>query len=379
MITAHVKLVRRKSNESKDGTSPIYLRHHLGSNKFIQTGYRVTYQHWDDKKCVVKRAHPSHKQINIGLKAIILKAERLIVAEPQITAEKMKSLLFNKHSEQGTTFNHFCWSLVEIKKETWAKATYDANVSHCRNLDRYNPSLSVIQDGEEFVADYTKWCKEVRGNKHNSIVKNLKFLLQVLKYYVKKGKIPKNFLEDNIESSHEVMPKCLTNENLQKLEDYYDELKPSSTKEILGQFLFCCYCGLRFKDMVELTWLDIKDNAIVVTMGKSRQKKFVSIPLSKKAKSYMPEMPKDKEQLVFASYSNQKTNDRLRTIAEDMNIKSRLTFHVARHTFGTKGVNKGIPLDVMQVLMGHTNISTTQIYAKVSQATTRRYINLFDD
>src|SRR5690606_24337445 len=64
--------------------------------------------------------------------------------------------------------------------------------------------------------------------------------------------------------------------------------------------------------------------------------------------------------------SNQKTNAYLKEIATSCGIDKNLTFHVARHTFATTVMlSNGVPIETVSKLLGHTKLSTTQIYARV--------------
>ena len=65
-------------------------------------------------------------------------------------------------------------------------------------------------------------------------------------------------------------------------------------------------------------------------------------------------------------YTNQKINAYLKEIALICGIEKRLTFHLARHTFATTvTLANGVPIESVSKMLGHTKISTTQIYAKV--------------
>ena len=66
---------------------------------------------------------------------------------------------------------------------------------------------------------------------------------------------------------------------------------------------------------------------------------------------------------------NAETNKRLRKIVEQADIKKRVTFHTARHTFATQLLNKGVPITTVQALLGHSSVRTTQVYAEVKQQT----------
>ena len=65
--------------------------------------------------------------------------------------------------------------------------------------------------------------------------------------------------------------------------------------------------------------------------------------------------------------SNQKLNSYLKEIADLCNIKKNLTFHMARHTFSTTiTLSQGVPIESVSKMLGHTNIRTTQIYARIT-------------
>ena len=83
--------------------------------------------------------------------------------------------------------------------------------------------------------------------------------------------------------------------------------------------------------------------------------------------------PLRKGNLVFPVYSNQKSNDYLKEIAALCDIHKDVTFHVARHTFATTvTLENGVPIESVSKMLGHTNVQTTQIYARI----TERKINL---
>src|SRR5205085_968020 len=69
---------------------------------------------------------------------------------------------------------------------------------------------------------------------------------------------------------------------------------------------------------------------------------------------------------VFPTVSNQKVNSYLKEIADLCGITKKVTFHIARHTFATTvTLSNGVPIETVSKILGHTKITTTQIYAKV--------------
>lgn len=71
--------------------------------------------------------------------------------------------------------------------------------------------------------------------------------------------------------------------------------------------------------------------------------------------------------------SNQKYNDYLHVIEAQLGIGKSLTSHLARHTFATIALNKGVPIEVLARMLGHKNIAITQIYAKILTTSIERY------
>ena len=105
-------------------------------------------------------------------------------------------------------------------------------------------------------------------------------------------------------------------------------------------------------------------------MGK-REKTGVNfnIPLLDIAKEildkYAGTLPDEK---VLPVLSNQKMNAYLKEIGTICEIEKELTYHLARHTFATLTLSKGVSIESVSKMLGHSNIKTTQIYAKITDA-----------
>jgi site-specific recombinase XerD len=76
--------------------------------------------------------------------------------------------------------------------------------------------------------------------------------------------------------------------------------------------------------------------------------------------------------------SNQKTNEYLKEITKIAGIDKKITFHSARHTLATNGLDMGIPIKVISKILGHTELKTTQIYAKVNNGLKYREMQKFN-
>lgn len=152
-------------------------------------------------------------------------------------------------------------------------------------------------------------------------------------------------------------------------------------------FLFACYVGLRVSDIQSLTYGEITKEQtaqgkeiFVIRKKMKKTRKFVNVPLSKKALSYLPsdliQHPKDER--VFDLPGESSMNGMLKTWAKDAGVNKIVTFHTSRHTFATLALTLGADIYTTSKLLGHQNVRTTQIYAEVIDAKKEQAISLFD-
>lgn len=141
------------------------------------------------------------------------------------------------------------------------------------------------------------------------------------------------------------------------------------TPMIKGAFLFSCFCGLRLSDVQRLTWGDIEAQGlqwrVKLIMKKTAQ--AIYLPLSAEACRWLPkrEGKKDGEAVFEIPKSNDSINRHIKRWGERAGIKQQITFHLARHTFATLALSADVDIYTVSSLLGHTNIRTTQIYAKI--------------
>lgn len=156
---------------------------------------------------------------------------------------------------------------------------------------------------------------------------------------------------------HEVPVKTafLTEDELQRIEN--KPMKFQRVESIRKIFLFQCYTGLAYIDMVKLKPSDIIEmNGLKwLYTERTKTKTPVTVPLQEKALKLLEEYPDG-----FPMISNQKTNEYLHEIAEICQINKPLTTHVARRTFATLALTKGVSIESVSQMLGHTNITTTQ-------------------
>ena len=161
-----------------------------------------------------------------------------------------------------------------------------------------------------------------------------------------------------------------------------DELKvlsktPCGNKEVKRAFLFACFTGLRISDIEALQWPQIQHggNGYQIERVQKKTKKMVYAPLSANAIQYLPQKW-EKSGPVFSMPSRVQTGDNLKKWISRAGITKRITFHCSRHTYATLLLTYGADLYTVSKLLGHADIATTQIYAKIVDEKKRQAVDL---
>lgn len=152
-----------------------------------------------------------------------------------------------------------------------------------------------------------------------------------------------------------------------------DELKTLINTEcrheiVKRAFLFSCLCGLRVSDIRKLRWCDLQRSSgrvrIEITMQKTKEPLY--LPISDEALKWLPERGEANDSdFIFPLTHEGTVNDTLQHWAKVAGITKHISFHVARHTHATMMLTLGADLYTVSKLLGHKNIATTQIYAKI--------------
>lgn len=141
-------------------------------------------------------------------------------------------------------------------------------------------------------------------------------------------------------------------------------------------YLFSCFTGLRFSDVMNLSWKQVGEDMISLVMIKTKEP--IYIPLSENARKWMPARgTQRKDEKVFQGYPCLPTINRmLHKWAEDAGVEKHVTFHTARHTFATMTLYYGADIYTVSSLLGHSSVQTTQIYAKIINKKREEAVNL---
>lgn len=309
-----------------------------------------------------------------------IKAQRIIELQNQSHGFKI-----NKTSHIRLT--DYIQSVAEKKSENEVRKTVlHAVVYH---LKRYNPNdIQLSRIDKDYILgflDYLKTAKQTHTKKEkllhvNTQVYYYKMLRYCLNYAVSEELIsanPMNKIKNEEKPhKHRTEREYLTIDELRKLAQtpFYNSLLKKA-------FLFSCFCGLRHSDIIALTWGDIEmddDGNSRLYIIQKKTKEAISLPLSQEAIKQLPKREDAKEDdIIFKKLITLgRSNEILPKWAEQAGIKKHITFHTARHTHATMLLTLGVDLYTVSKLLGHTNIQTTQIYAKLVDESKKKAIDL---
>ena len=156
---------------------------------------------------------------------------------------------------------------------------------------------------------------------------------------------------------------------------------PSFYTDITNGFLFSCFTGLRFSDVKGLTWGKFQKDSNEKTFIRFTQQKtgkWEILPVSNEAVKFLPERGDAKDDDRVYNISSNGYNSVIKTWVKAAGIDKKVSFHVARHTNATLLLSLEVPIETVSKLLGHADIKTTQIYAKVIDKSKRDAVDKLD-
>ena len=192
---------------------------------------------------------------------------------------------------------------------------------------------------------------------------------------------PTELLESPVLGEH--LPEFLTPQEVDQLKDSIDVSKPEGHRNrAIIEVLFSC--GLRVSELVNLKWSQLyADERYLRILGKGSKERLVPISNTalREIENYLPwrnslKIKPGEEDYVFlnrrgAHLTRVMVLIMLKTQAEAAGIKKTISPHTLRHSFATALLEGGADLRVIQALLGHESIGTTEIYTHMSMQTLR--------
>lgn len=389
-MKATIQIFLRSDYTKKDGSVPISLRVILNRRKKeYSLGQSVPEpkKFWDPVKKRVKRCSwINMAKINEAIDqkerqayAIVDEMGKLNVP---FTVAEFDKRFRNPIQIRNSFYAYAEKEMVKHQNNKSSKETIRSYKSYISKLKRYKPELFFSEITKEFIEGYEAYMIN-NGNGINTRHKALSWMRTVARRATADGLITGNPFQHIILKRKPGEREALNENELNRLEKILAEgVVNGYLANALRCFLFSVYTGLRYSDVRNLRFSDIqkstengKENKwIRIQMQKTREP--VEIPLLPQALELIP-VKSFEAQKVLRVPTNQVVNRYLKELSALVGINKRVSFHVARHTFATISITLGIQLHVVSALLGHTDIKTTQIYAKVDRQVKVKSIELW--
>lgn len=374
---------RRKINSK--GLAPLYGRITMyGKRSEFSLNLKVDPAKWNASIGFVNGNGQEAKRINAQLieinNGIHQAYADLLRSDDFITAEKIRDKFTGAgevHRMLLEVFDEYNADVEKLIGKDYVKATHTKYFTVRSKVAAYlqkkykktDIHLEAIDFG--FVTGLESFLKIEEGIQHNTAMRYMKIVKQLIKHCISNKWLIHNPLDGFKCTYRKVQRIALDWEDLEALKAAKFSIK--RLDEVRDTFLFCCYTGYAFVDVEKLSTMNIVTGLDGVTWVRATRTKTeidCNVPLMPEViailQKYDDHDCRRIEDKLLPVKSNQKMNAYLKEIADIAGIDKILTTHIARHTFATTvTLENDVPIETVSKMLGHTKLTTTQIYAKM--------------
>lgn len=378
--TFTIKFVVKNEKIDKHGQIPIYAKLFINGKKLELTTNRKTLpESWGDNTSLTDKSLNTYLEL---FKSKLYDAySKLILGDEYITPELFKDVMAGKKPKEvkkhflieiTNQHNQNFESLIGIKYSYGSYKNYKTTLKYLQEfvLSKYNAKdIELNKVDYNFCEKFYSFLTTEKSCKTNGANKQIQRLKKIINYSIKQGFIHFNPMATFSLEFKPINKIALTTDEINKVAEII--FQRETLANVRNVFLFQCYTGLSYADVKRLTRNHVQPDdkgKLWIKMERTKTTTYFSVPLLPKALEILENYSElnHKEGYLLPVLSNQKMNDNLKVIQELAKINKSLTTHLARHTFATTiTLGNGVPIETVSRMLGHTKLSTTQIYAKV--------------
>lgn len=381
-------------SKEKEGIVPIMGRITInGSVAQFSCKQTVSTALWDAKANKAKGKSSDAQKVNYALeniKAQIIKHyQKISDKEAYVSADMIRNAFQGIGNEYETLLRAFDKDNADFHKRvgkdrsagTYLKLTIVRNhlaefiKSHYKRSD-----MSMNELTEDFIRDFSVYLGTELGLAQSTVWMYCVPLKRIVTRAHYNGHISKNpFIQYHI-SPNIKEREYLTEPELKMIMNH--KFADPTLTQMRDIFVFGCLTGISFIDIKQLTTDQIaiiNDSQWIVSRRQKTKTPFQVKLLETPLQIIQRYEPFRNGKYLFNLCGNSRANVKLKQIAKECGLEKKLTFHMSRHTFGTLALSKGMPIESVSKILGHTKITTTQIYAKITADKLDKDISLFED
>ena len=304
--------------------------------------------------------------------------QELMQTDGYVTAAKLKDTYLGIGVKQETLLKLFEQHNAEFAKKVGhsrVQGTFTRYLTVCKHIREFLPHTYKREDiplkelNLSFINDFEYFLRTEKKCRTNTVWGYMIVLKHIISIARNDGRLPFNPFAGYINSPESVDRGYLTQAEIQTFIDM--PMKNGQHELVRDLFVFSVFTGLAYSDVKNLTADRLQTffdgNLWIITRRKKTNTesniRLLDVPqrIIEKYKG----MTRDGH--VFPMPSNTTCNKIQKEIGRQCGFKVRLTYHTSRHTNATTVLlSNGVPIETVSRLLGHTNIKTTQIYAKIT-------------
>jgi len=374
-----------KRNKAKNAENiPIYVRIVVNKHRLeISTNRLINPKHWDTIKHEAKKTYHSYKELNEHLLVVKNKLYScqtdLIQANKAVTAQRIKDLYLGNIKAAVSTMVQVSTLHINEMKQFLGKSSSYGNYKNYKTTHKYilefipmvykKKDLLLDEVNYSFIKKYEYFLQSEKDCKQNGMMKQMQRLKKVLNWAIKNEYLSVNPFRNYTITFKKYDRGFLTLEEINSIEKLTGLTKKLQyTKDF---FVFQLYTGLAYSDMIDLKTNDIVkgiDGEYWIIKSRVKTDTKITVPLLPITLDiiYRYTDLSVLNKVIFPSISNQKINKNLKDLGGLAEINQPLSTHLARHSAATTiWLNNGISIEVVSKMLGHTKISTTQVYGRI--------------
>jgi len=370
-----------------DGEVLLYARITVDKKRVnISLKRKVPLDQWDFKQRKMTGNSAKSKEINDYLevtKSEIYSTYQILRSDNKpITAASIKNEFLQEGEESKTILELLRYHSLKIENTLAIGSIRNFKVTEgyiVRFLKKRKlTDISLSNLNYEFLCDFENFLNgyypkgHPKAMSHNTVTKHIQRLRKIVTLAYNLEWIKEDPFRRWKSKFDKVDREFLSDSELSKLAIHH--FKIDRLDRVRDLFIFSSYTGISFIDIKNLTkknvWIgDDEGNKWISTFRQKTNNK-IKIPLLFRAEQilnkYDAHPVTEFSGTLLPTITNEKANLYLKEIAKEVGIEKNLTFHMARHTFATTvALSNGMPIETVSKILGHTKITTTQIYARV--------------
>jgi len=380
-----VLLYLKKSSLDKSGKAPIMGRITVNrSMSQFSCKISCTPDLWNPRESRLngksREAVETNAKIDKLLLAVNSAFDSFVERNKPFDATAVKDLFQGSMDSQITLLALLDRHMEELKARFGidvAPTTLSSYIYTYRSLGKFikkkfkTKDVAFGQLNEQFIREYQDFVLGELGYAMDTVRHYLAILKKICKIAFKEGISEKfHFAHYSLPKNKETTPKALSRESFEKMRDLIIPEKRRSHLLTRDLFMFACYTGTAYADVSSITNENLftdEDGSLWLKYARKKTNFRARVKLLPEAIALIEKYKDDCRETLFPVQTHETLAANMRGLRIMANIKEPMSYHSGRHSFASLiTLEEGVPIETISRMLGHSNIQTTQIYARVT-------------